>query len=195
MVNAPPVAEAGPDRHVAIGEVISFDAGASHDPDGSLIAYAWDFGDGARGDGRLVQYAYHRSGVYRVGLTVRDNSATNTNTASDSLTVVVNEPPVAEAGPDQTVSSSEVHFDGTGSRDPDGTLAAYAWDFGDGGSGSGPTPGTCLQDPRQLPGAAHRDRQFRHAAEHGQRRAWRSWSTPRRSPMPGRTWSARRARS
>ncbi len=68
VVNAPPVAEAGPDRHVAIGEVITFDAGASHDPDGSLIAYAWDFGDGARGDGKVVQYAYHRSGVYRVGL-------------------------------------------------------------------------------------------------------------------------------
>ncbi len=140
MVNAPPIAVAGPDRHVAIGEVISFDAGASHDADGSLIAYAWDFGDGARGDGRLVQYAYHRSGVYRVGLTVRDDSATDTSIASDSLTVVVNEPPVADAGPDQTVSSSEVDFDGTGARDPDGSIAAYAWDFGDGGSGSGPTP-------------------------------------------------------
>ncbi len=74
QVNAPPVAEAGPDRHVAIGEVITFDAAASTDPDGKLIAYLWDFGDGARGDGQLVQYAYRRSGVYRVGLTVRDDS-------------------------------------------------------------------------------------------------------------------------
>ncbi len=147
VVNAPPVAEAGPDRHVAIGEVISFDAGASHDPDGNLIAYAWDFGDGARGDGKTVQYAYHHSGVYRVGLTVRDDSATDTNTASDSLTVVVNEPPVANAGPDQTVSSSEVHFDGTGSHDPDGKVAAYAWDFGDGGSGSGATPVHVYKSP------------------------------------------------
>ena len=140
IVNAPPVAEAGPDRHVATGEVITFDAGASRDPDGSLIAYAWDFGDGAKGDGKVAQYAYHRSGTYKVGLRVRDDSATDTSTASDALTVVVNEPPVASAGPDQTVSSSEVHFDGTGSRDPDGSIAAYAWDFGDGGSGSGPSP-------------------------------------------------------
>ena len=147
VVNAPPVAEAGPDRHVAIGEVITFDAGTSHDPDGSLIAYAWDFGDGARGDGKVVQYAYHRSGVYRVGLEVRDDSATDTSTASDALTVVVNEPPVADAGRDQTVSSSEVHFDGTGSRDPDGKVAAYAWDFGDGASGSGPTPVHVYQSP------------------------------------------------
>jgi PKD repeat protein len=140
VVNAPPVAAAGPDRHVAIGEVITFDASASHDPDGNLIGYAWDFGDGARGDGKVVQYAYHRSGVYRVGLTVRDDSGTDTSTTSDALTVVVNEPPVANAGPDQTVSSSEVHFDGTGSHDPDGKIAVYAWNFGDGTTGGGPTP-------------------------------------------------------
>ncbi len=140
VVNAPPVAEAGPDRQVATGEVIDFDAGGSRDPDGTLIGYAWEFGDGARGDGQLAQYAYHRSGVYRVGLTVRDDSATDTSSGSDSLTVVVNEPPVAEAGPDQTVSSSEVHFDGTGSRDPDGAVARYEWDFGDGGSSGEPAP-------------------------------------------------------
>ena len=75
---------------------------ASRDPDGTLIAHAWQFGDGARGDGQVVQYAYRRSGVYRVGLTVRDDSATDTSFASDGLTVVVNEPPVADAGPDQT---------------------------------------------------------------------------------------------
>ncbi len=105
IVNAPPVAEAGPDRHVAIGEVITFDAGVSQDPDGALIGYAWDFGDGAEGDGQVVEYAYHRSGVYRVGLTVRDDSGTASNRASDGLTVVVNEPPVADAGPAQVVST------------------------------------------------------------------------------------------
>jgi len=139
-VNSPPVAEAGADRHVATGEVITFDAAGSTDPDGTLIAYLWQFGDGARGDGQVVQYAYRRSGVYRVGLTVQDDSATDTSFASDGLTVVVNEPPVADAGPDQGVSSSEVHFDGSGSRDPDGEIARYEWDFGDGASGVGPTP-------------------------------------------------------
>ena len=135
--------------------MITFDAAASTDPDGKLIAYHWDFGDGARGDGQLVQYAYRRSGVYQVGLTVRDDSATDTNVASDSLTVVVNEPPVADAGPDQRVSSSEVRFDGTGSHDPDGEIARYEWDFGDGTSGVGPTPVHVYKSPGELSGPAH----------------------------------------
>jgi PKD repeat protein len=151
VVNAPPVAAAGPDRHVAIGEVITFDAGASTDPDGALVEYLWDFGDGAHGDGQMVQYAYRRSGTYPVTLTVRDNSGTDSSIDSDQLTVVVNEPPVAEAGEDQLVSSSEVRFDGTGSRDPDGAIASYEWDFGDGVGGTGATPVHVYQKPGEYP--------------------------------------------
>lgn len=147
VVNAPPIAAAGPDRHVAIGEVINFDAGASTDPDGALVQYRWDFGDGATGDGQVVQYAYRTSGTYPVTLTVHDNSGTETKTGSDRLMVVVNEPPVAEAGEDQLVTSSEVRFDGSGSADPDGAIAGYEWDFGDGGRGAGPTPLHVYQQP------------------------------------------------
>jgi large repetitive protein len=146
-VNAPPVAAAGPDRQVSIGEVIAFDGGTSTDPDGALVGYQWEFGDGARGDGQLVEYAYRASGTYPVTLTVRDNSGSRTSADSDQLTVVVNEPPVAEAGEDQLVTSSEVHFDGTGSRDPDGAIASYQWDFGDGASGTGAAPVHVYQKP------------------------------------------------
>ncbi len=140
VVNAPPVAEAGPDQTVAIGEVVTFDAGASVDQDGAIVDYRWDFGDGATGEGAQVSYAYPQSGTYPVTLTVRDNSSTSTSIDTDGLTVVVNEPPVADAGLDQLVTSSEVQFDGSRSSDPDGAIARYAWDFGDGATGSGPTP-------------------------------------------------------
>ncbi|HET6519196.1 MAG TPA: PKD domain-containing protein, partial [Geminicoccaceae bacterium] len=140
VVNAPPVAEAGPDRRAAIGEVLAFDGSASADPDGTLVGFRWDFGDGSRGDGARVAYAYRGSGTYRVTLTVRDDSLTGSDTDTDGLTVVVNEPPVAAAGPDQVVTASEVRFDGTGSVDPDGAIARYEWDFGDGATGLGPTP-------------------------------------------------------
>jgi len=139
-VNAPPVAEAGPDRLVAIGEVVRFDGSASIDPDGAIIDHVWDFGDGATGRGERVEYAYRSPGTYRVTLRVRDDSATATDSASDSLTVVVNDPPVADAGPAQVVTSSEVRFDGSGSHDPDGRIARYEWDFGDGATGAGVSP-------------------------------------------------------
>jgi PKD repeat protein len=140
VVNAPPVAAAGPDRRVATGEVVAFDATGSSDPDGRIVDWLWDFGDGGQARGAKVAYAYPTPGEYRVGLTVRDDSGTATSEARDRLTVLVNAPPVAVAGPAQVVTSSEVRFDGSGSSDPDGAIARYEWDFGDGGTGSGAMP-------------------------------------------------------
>lgn len=140
IVNDPPVAEAGDDQSVAIAEPTRFDAGASLDRDGALIGYEWDFGDGTTGSGATVTHDYTQSGVYTVTLTVTDDSTTDTSTAVDTLQVRVNEPPVADAGPDQLVTASVVTFDGTGSADRDDAVAVYEWDFGDGETGTGPTP-------------------------------------------------------
>lgn len=57
----------------------------------------------------------------------------------------VNEPPTADAGPDQTVSrtspaGANVTLDGSGSSDPDGTLVGYAWSSDTGFSAGGATP-------------------------------------------------------
>ncbi|MGD8394418.1 MAG: DNRLRE domain-containing protein [Candidatus Eiseniibacteriota bacterium] len=50
-------------------------------------------------------------------------------------------PPVADAGGPYTGNSNQpIQLDGTGSHDPDGTVVTYAWDFGDGATGSGPQP-------------------------------------------------------
>lgn len=50
----------------------------------------------------------------------------------------INTPPIAQAGDDKTAFTNQtVQFDGSGSTDPDGTIASYAWDFGDGASSSG----------------------------------------------------------
>ena len=48
------------------------------------------------------------------------------------------QPPTAQATANCTGLTCS--FDGTGSSDPDGTVASYAWDFGDGSTGSGATP-------------------------------------------------------
>lgn len=51
----------------------NFDASASTDPDGSLVSYEWDFGDGHTETGASTSRVYREAGVYSVTLTVTDN--------------------------------------------------------------------------------------------------------------------------
>jgi RHS repeat-associated protein len=58
-----------------------------------------------------------------------------------SWTSGANQPPVANAGgPYNGVAGQPVQFNGGGSFDPDGSISGYAWNFGDGGTGSGAAP-------------------------------------------------------
>lgn len=140
-VNAPPVPViVGPTEPVAVGEAVPLDGSGSTDADGVILSHLWDFGDGAMGEGDLAEYAWARPGVYEVTLTVIDDSGTQSATQSTTFQVVVNTRPVAEAGPDQFVTASEVQFDGTASRDIDGRIARYFWEFGDGRTAQGPKP-------------------------------------------------------
>ena len=139
-VNAPPQPVAtGPDRPISVGEVATLSAAGSADPDGEILSYRWEFGDGAAADGAEVQYAWTRPGVFAVVLTTTDNSGTPTARTSATFDVVVSAAPVAEAGPDQAVTASVVRFDGGGSTDPDGKVTRWEWEFGDGQTGSGRT--------------------------------------------------------
>ena len=56
-----------------------------------------------------------------------------------AVVTIANRPPVANAGPDQSAGpGTAITFNGTGSSDPDGSIASYGWTFGDGTSASGP---------------------------------------------------------
>ena len=58
----------------------------------------------------------------------------------DLIEIETNSPPVANAGGPYTgVEGSPITFDATSSTDPDNNIATYAWEFGDGNSGSGAT--------------------------------------------------------
>ena len=139
----PPVAEIGGPYSGTVATPISFDCTGSNDPDGSIVSYAWDFGDGSTGNGPTPSHAYATGGTFTVSLTVTDSdNLVDTSTARVSVSEVAGtQPPVADAGgPYSGRSGTAIQFDGTGSRDPDGSIADYAWDFGDGNGASGARP-------------------------------------------------------
>jgi|GEM_PF-1658442 len=133
--NRPPVAHAGPDRTVLLNDTVNFNASSSYDPDGELIAFFWDFGDGSSATGMNMTHRYTENGIFVVNLTVTDNDGA---TGSDTCTITVNTPPVADAGPDSVCLVGEVvYLNGSGSYDPDGVLLTYQWNFGDGMTATG----------------------------------------------------------
>jgi PKD repeat protein len=85
--NQPPVADAGGPITVGIGANAPFTGAASVDPDGTIVDYQWDFGDGAAiVSGQTADHAYASVGVYHVKLTVKDNDGA-TNTVQKDVTV------------------------------------------------------------------------------------------------------------
>ncbi len=141
-VNLPPQASFTSVDMVCVNKDIVFDAATTSDDTPSKLTYSWDFGDGTTGKGMKVTKSYAKSGVYDVKLMVDDNAGTVCSTDSVSKAVVINAPPMADAGKDQQLclgpnEEMKVTFNGSASKDPDGDPLDYVWDFGDGTTGSG----------------------------------------------------------
>lgn len=133
-------------------EAISFDATGSRGPlDKHILnaiqTYEWHWGDGTVTStaSPTTEHAYTSSqGVlartFTVTLTVIDKHG---DKASTSHTVEIEDrPPTASfAAPAGATAGAQTLFDGSGSSDPDGTIAGYEWAFGDGTTGTGASPG------------------------------------------------------
>ena len=113
-------------------------AAGSSDVDGTVVSAGWDFGDGAVATGIAASHAYAAAGTYTVTLTVTDDRGAS---ASTTRSITVTAPPVNVAPTavfDVAADALTVAVDGTASTDPDGTVASFAWDFGDGATATGP---------------------------------------------------------
>ena len=68
---------------------VTFDGSGSFDPDGNIISYDWDFGDGVTGIGENPTHTYLTKGIYTVSLTVTDNDGfTDTSTMTITIGVI-----------------------------------------------------------------------------------------------------------
>jgi len=131
--NKPPMASFTESAEtVYTGEIIAFNASESFDPDGTIVYYFWNFGDGTNATGVITEHAYADDGNYTVTLTVTDDDEA-TDSALTTKTVL-NRPPLAlftESA--ETVYTNEfITFNATESYDPDGVIVSYLWNFGDG---------------------------------------------------------------
>ncbi|TFV53000.1 PKD domain-containing protein [Blastococcus sp. TF02A_35] len=120
------------------GLTVAFDGATSRDADGTVRTYAWNFGDGSTGTGVKASRTYAAPGTYPVTLTVTDDrGATAQTTASVTVSATPNVAPTAAFGSSGT--GLAVDFDGSTSSDSDGSVVSWAWEFGDGRTGTGRT--------------------------------------------------------
>jgi hypothetical protein len=150
VINAQAILSAGPDQQVNTGKTVYLN-GTTTENVTSIIKVTWDFGDnttqvnGTSPDLLNATHIYTTAGVYNATLTVKFNSSLNkTETAQATITVTDNKPPIANAGPDQTVEQTgpegaNVTLDGTGSSDPNNDTLTYFWNW-TGGSATGANP-------------------------------------------------------
>ncbi|TMQ59980.1 MAG: choice-of-anchor D domain-containing protein [Candidatus Eisenbacteria bacterium] len=88
------------------------------------------------------------AGDYAVTITVTDGAASTPGSFTLHVTAN-NRPPTANpGGPYSGVTGVAVSMDGSQSSDPDaGQTLTFSWNFGDGASGSGPTPSHAYASP------------------------------------------------
>lgn len=123
-----PTANAGGPYFTEPNMPVVFDGTASIDNIG-IFSYEWNFGDGTTGKGAQPTHTYTSTGSYPVILTVKD-AALQTATATSTVTVVVGNPPVANAGGPYTSNAGvPIRLNGSGSTDDYG-IVAYEWIVG-----------------------------------------------------------------
>ncbi len=150
LPNQPPTANAGGPYSGFRNQPVAFNGAASSDPDGNPLTYAWSFGDGATGAGARPTHVYAASGIYTVTLVVSDGLASSAPAAT--TVTITNRAPVANPGGPypSLLKNQPLTFDGTRSFDPDGSPLTYKWSFGDGTTGTGPSPTHAYTIPGNL---------------------------------------------
>lgn len=121
-----------------VEEMVSFNATQSKDPDGKIVNYEWDFGDGETANGiikSVCRHSYSSRGKFPVNLTVTDNEGDRT---TKTIEINVTEPLPEAIGTYSPVDpdvGQAITFDASQSKDRSGKIISYEWDFDDGYAG------------------------------------------------------------
>lgn len=119
--------QAEPDQQIALT------GSADVSGDCEVRKWAWNFGDGATGEGRSISHTYTAEGTYTVTLVATLDDGT-TCEATTTVTVTAPPPPCFCTA---SITTSGNSFHGDVDIQGDCTVTGWAWDFGDGTTGSG----------------------------------------------------------
>ena len=150
----PPTAAISGPSEAAVGQIVRFD-GSSSTSEIGITNYNWDFGDGKRLQGPLVENIYIDPGTFQVTLTVVDKIGQR-GTATQEITIIAQPPedipPTAEInGPTEGFVGEPVTFSAEGSTSGSSPIQTFAWNFGDGTS-SPASPNTTVTKLYDRPG-------------------------------------------
>jgi hypothetical protein len=133
--NLAPIVNAGADRIITLPTNSVLLSGVATDLDGTIVAYQWNQVSGPGGISITANAQAQTTvngliqGVYQFSLTVTDNSgAVKSDTVMITVNVNGNMSPLANAGPDQSITLpvNTVVLAGSGS-DADGAVISYQW--------------------------------------------------------------------
>ena len=137
--NVLPIAILVSDKNTGvINDTFVFNSSSSYDPDGNIILYKLDFGDGTATQfvtPALVSHIYKSIGIFTAKLSVIDNrNGISVETLNSVQKIIINnQPPIANFtfGPNNAFTFDPVTFTDT-STDPDNSINKWVWNYGDG---------------------------------------------------------------
>ncbi len=133
--NMPPTASVGANKQITLPANSVSLAGSGSDADGTIVSYQWSKISGpsvynlVNSSSPVTDVSGLVQGVYHFQLTVTDNAgAIGTAAVQITVNAAVNQPPISNAGTNQTITLpvNSVSLSGSGS-DADGTIASYQW--------------------------------------------------------------------
>jgi chitodextrinase len=134
-INHPPIADAGPDQNITVGQAVTLDGSKSYDSDGDTLTYRWITGlDITLGLSVILENIVFNEGTHKIKLLVSDGEFTSTDECVIRVfNISGNLPPVAKiTALNKFKIDDTIRLSGVESYDEDGYITAYQWDFGDG---------------------------------------------------------------
>jgi len=144
VANVAPVASASGPANGDEGSALSFTGSATDVGTSDTLTYLWDWGDGNTANTANASYTWGQDGTYTVVFTANDGDG-GTDAVQMTVTVANVAPTASLTGPTTGNEGDVLSFVGS-ATDPGSDSLTYAWDWGDGTTGTGTSPTNAWAD-------------------------------------------------